>query len=401
MLSTSPAGEAIRPSQYNVLPMHVRRLSALLALSVAVALTLVAGCGGGGGGGGPVQPTPVVPSVASVTPNAGTTLGGTPVTITGANFAAGAAVTLGGAAATSVVVVSPTTITAVTAARAAGSVEATVAVAGRSGSLPGAFTYIAPQQINNDPPVIQSIAARGVRRNQPANFADLGEEIVVTATVTDREASPAQLVYEWTGADGTFSGTGRSVRWRAPASGSTPFSASLKVTVVDRFQTTDGSGLPITFEHRVERPFTVRVHDSVKEVGEMATRFLENFSRSSVPVDEVMQDFLVGCYGYSSERQDVIDNRNEYTITSYEVGAPTVTVNFGGTCAFRNRSGDACSNSPVRWSSIEKDTGDTGTVEGTDQVAAVYRSNRWWLCDSQFDGRNVSGSQRFFRLMTR
>ena len=114
MLSISPAGEAIRPSRYNVLPMHVRRLSALLALSVAVALTLAAGCGGGGGGGGPVQPTPVVPSVASVTPNAGTTLGGTPVTITGANFAAGAAVTLGGAAATSVVVVSPTTITAVT-----------------------------------------------------------------------------------------------------------------------------------------------------------------------------------------------------------------------------------------------------------------------------------------------
>ena len=381
--------------------MLPRRLLAPRSLTVAMALAIGMACGGGGGGGGPVTPTPVTPSVAAVSPNAGTTLGGTTVTITGGNFSAGAGVTIGGAAATGVVVVSATTITAVTAARSAGTVEVTVSAGGRSGSLPNGFTYIAPQQVNNDPPVIQSLTARGSRPNQPTGFADLGEEITVTARVTDKETEADRLVYEWSGADGTFSGTGPSVRWRAPASGATPFAATLKVTVVDRFQTTDGSGLPITFEHRVERPFTVRVHDSVKEVGDMATLFLENFSKSSVPVDEVMKDFLVGCYGYSSERQDVIDNRNEYTITSYEIGPPTVTVNFGGTCAFRSRSGDACSNSPVRWSSIEKDSGDTGTVEGVDQVAAVYRNDRWWLCDSQFDGRRVSGSQRFFRLMTR
>jgi hypothetical protein len=388
-------------AKYNGQPMLSRRFLTAPSLLVAIAVALTSGCGGGNGGGGPVTPTPVFPSVASVSPNAGTTLGGTSVTVTGSNFAAGAVVTIGGAAATSVVVVAPTSLTAVTGARAAGNVEVTVAVGGRSGSLPAAFTYIAPQQVNNDPPVIQAVAARGVRPNQPVNFADLGEEIDVVATVTDKEAAADRLVYEWSGADGTFSGTGASVKWRAPASGATPFTANLKVTVVDRFQTTDGNGLPITFEHRVERPFTVRVHDSVKEVGGMATMFLENFSKSSVPVAEVLQDFLVGCYGYASERQDVIDNRNEYTITSYEVGPPTVTVRFGGTCSFRNRSGDACSNSPVRWSSVEKDSGDTGTVEGVDQVAAVYRDNRWWLCDSQFNGRTVTGSQRFLLSLTR
>ena len=50
-----------------------------------------------------------------------------------------------------------------------------------------------------------------------------------------------------------------SVKWLAPVSGATPFVANLKLTVVDRFQTTDGSGLPIAFEHRVEKTFTVKV----------------------------------------------------------------------------------------------------------------------------------------------
>ncbi|PYR31928.1 MAG: hypothetical protein DMF90_24635, partial [Acidobacteria bacterium] len=42
--------------------------------------------------------------MSSVAPNSGSTAGGTAVTITGSNFAAGATVTLGAAAATNVVV---------------------------------------------------------------------------------------------------------------------------------------------------------------------------------------------------------------------------------------------------------------------------------------------------------
>ena len=53
----------------------------------------------------------------------------------------------------------------------------TVTVNGRAGSLPNAFTYIAPQQVNNDPPVIQSVTALGLKPNEPPNFADLNEEI--------------------------------------------------------------------------------------------------------------------------------------------------------------------------------------------------------------------------------
>lgn len=375
------------------------RGSLRLRVLVGVTAGLAAACGGGGG---PIQPTPIVPSVSAISPNSGTTLGGTAITITGANFAAGATVSVGGAAATNVVVASATSITAVTAARGAGSVEVTVTVNGRAGSLPNAFTYVAPQQINNDPPVIQSVTALGLKPNEPPNFADLGEEIAVSATVIDKESAADRLVYEWTGTDGAFSGSGPSVRWRAPASGATPFIANLKLTVVDRFQTTDGSGLPITFEHRVERPFTVKVHDSVKEVGGMATLFLENFSKSSVSVDEVMKDFLVGCYGTASERADVVRNRENFVITAYSIGPPSVTVNFGGRCPYDNRAGDACSMSQVRWESTRLATGAKEVVEGRDQVAAVYREARWWLCDSAFDGKLVQGAETgFLQLLMR
>jgi hypothetical protein len=82
------------------------------------------------------------PTVTSVSPNTGTTAGGTAVTITGANFAAGASVTFGGTTATNVVVVSSTSITATTPAGAAGAVTVTVTVSGQSGSLTSGFTYV-------------------------------------------------------------------------------------------------------------------------------------------------------------------------------------------------------------------------------------------------------------------
>ena len=87
------------------------------------------------------------PTVSSVSPNNGPTAGGTGVTITGTNFAAGATVTFGGTAATNVVVVSSTSITATTPAHAAGAVTVTVTVNGQSGSLSNGFTYNAPVAI--------------------------------------------------------------------------------------------------------------------------------------------------------------------------------------------------------------------------------------------------------------
>jgi hypothetical protein len=81
------------------------------------------------------------PTVTSVSPNSGSTLGGTAVTILGTNFAAGATATFGGTAATNVVVVNGTTITATTPVHASGAVTVTVTVNGQSGNLANGFSY--------------------------------------------------------------------------------------------------------------------------------------------------------------------------------------------------------------------------------------------------------------------
>ena len=82
------------------------------------------------------------PTVSAISPTLGTTAGGTPVTITGTGFRAGATASLGGTAATGVTVVNSTSITATTAAHAAGTVNVVVTnTDAQSGSLANGYTY--------------------------------------------------------------------------------------------------------------------------------------------------------------------------------------------------------------------------------------------------------------------
>ena len=105
---------------------------------------------GGGGTGNPA------PTVNSITPNNGTSNGGTSVSINGTGFLSGASVTLGGAGATGETVVSSTQITATTAGHSAGAVSVVVTnTDGQSGSLSNGFTYTAA---SNPAPTVTSIA---------------------------------------------------------------------------------------------------------------------------------------------------------------------------------------------------------------------------------------------------
>ena len=83
------------------------------------------------------------PTISSVSPNSGSTNGGTAVTITGTNFSSGATVTFGGTAASNVTVASSTSITATTPAHAAGAVNVVVSDSNGSGTLTNGFTYTA------------------------------------------------------------------------------------------------------------------------------------------------------------------------------------------------------------------------------------------------------------------
>jgi PKD repeat protein/FtsP/CotA-like multicopper oxidase with cupredoxin domain len=95
------------------------------------------------------------PTITSITPNSGPTIGNTTVTIRGTNFVSGGSfgVKVGGWAATNVTWINATTITAKTPKGTAGA--RTVAVTNRDGqtaTLAGGFTYVAPPAITSITP---------------------------------------------------------------------------------------------------------------------------------------------------------------------------------------------------------------------------------------------------------
>jgi hypothetical protein len=360
---------------------------AFSALTVAALLATV-GCGSDTN---PITPSNT-PILRALSPATGTTFGGTEVTITGEKFVAGATVTFGGMAGVNIAVESGNTIRATTPAHASGPVD--VQVTGSTGSaiLSQSFTFVAPGGTNS-PPVIRSVTAKGRKANEPAGFADLSETIDVTGIVEDAETGLDKLAYQWTATSGTINGTGPVVSWTAPASGTTPVDVTITLAVVETYKAPDGSGLPVDKENRTTATATVSLHNSVKEVGDMAYDFLVNFS-SQVDVNTVMRNFAPPglCIGAAAERADVVKNQTERKILSSTIGTPGVTINFGGSCSFRAVGGDACTNTSVSWTSrvlVHTSPIDYfGWIEettGKDQVTALYSNRRWYLCASDYD----------------
>ena len=94
-----------------------------------------------------VNVTYPAPTFTSISPTSGPTSGGTAVTIVGTNFVSGGSfgVTIGGVAATSVVRINATYITAVTPAGAPGAQNVVITNNdGQTATGPGAYTYVAP-----------------------------------------------------------------------------------------------------------------------------------------------------------------------------------------------------------------------------------------------------------------
>src|SRR5918993_1337474 len=172
-----------------------------------------------------------------------------------------------------------------------------------------------PNPPANSQPVIESITVQGSRPRQPANFADLGESIAVSAKVRDAETPVEQLVYAWTATAGTFTGTGANVTWQAPATapvaveGLTPATVTITLTITEKFGHPGG---PLSFEQSVWNTVNVALHDSVKEVGDMSRQFLLDFSNTNIKdANYVMRNFgsAATCPEpgeVEAEREDVI-----------------------------------------------------------------------------------------------
>ena len=115
-------------------------------LTLNVTVTTSAGCSDAKSANVNVTATAPGLSVTSVTPPSGKTTGGKSVTIHGTGFVSGATVTFGGSAATNVVFVNSTTLTATTPAHAGGAVNVTVTNPNNaSATLTNGYTYVPTQ----------------------------------------------------------------------------------------------------------------------------------------------------------------------------------------------------------------------------------------------------------------
>lgn len=117
------------------------------------------------------------PTVGSVSPLIGSTLGSTAITITGTDFQSGATVLIDANPCTSVVFVNPTSITCNTPAHAAGVVTVTVTNPDtQSNVLAAAYTY-------NAPPTVSSITANAGVLAGGTSITITGSDFVTGATV--------------------------------------------------------------------------------------------------------------------------------------------------------------------------------------------------------------------------
>jgi hypothetical protein len=223
---------------------HARSLGVPLALTIAVRSL---GCSESTFG-----PSATVPRIVSISPMAGTSSGGTVVTITGANFSSDVTVLIGDVAATQVLVVDPATLKATTGPHDAGVVDVVVIVKSTRAVLPGGYRYVAPEVVNL-PPVITSLTVKGTKPREPEHFADLDETVGVSASISDAEAPVSNLMLAWSADAGNFTGTGPSVTWTAPHDYATPTSLMLTLTVTERYDTTNSPGVPVTRENVVTK----------------------------------------------------------------------------------------------------------------------------------------------------
>ena len=194
------------------------------------------------------------PTIASIAPSSGSTAGGTSVTITGTNFGGTPSVTIGGAAATSVVVVDATTITATTPAGSAGARDVVVTVTGQSSTGgTGLYTYAVP---NTAP----SITSNGGGPTAPIDVAE-NTTAVTTVIASDAEVPATQAItYAKSGTHAALfnidSGTGVLTFATAPDFETNPGPFSVTVTATDNGlpNLSDSQDLTITILNANETP---------------------------------------------------------------------------------------------------------------------------------------------------
>jgi len=231
-----------------------------------------------------------------------------------------------------------------------------------------------PPVVRNDAPVIASLTLASPR-------VEADQDVGITAVVTDAETPLDQLTYQWsaTPVGGTFTGTGRDAKWRAPKLQTTPDLYTLRLLISEKY-TSAGQAR----ENSVSSSVQVHYNDSLNEITTISMRFLtELFPTYTVPANQAVVDFSDSCSEKAAEMSDVANNRINFQILSGTYTNVSVSVNgnrtfadVSGTCVFKDIPKDPAN----------PNFGKRETVTGICTLTAIYENWKWWLCSSTFKG---------------
>ena len=287
---------------------------------------------------------PCAPFIASVAPGQGTIVGGTPITISGAYFTGATSVTIGGAPATNMVVVSSTTITAVTPAHAAGSVSITIATPSRTSTFPNAFSYASSSILSIVPNM--GVVGGGALITISGNY--LGG--ATSVTIGGAPATNLVVVSPTTITAVTPAGTlgPADVVVTTPAGTLTSLNGFLYVTIVVPTWATMLEALPdpavVTDANLraaiVASGFAWRIKDTSSNI-EMLLVPAGTFTMGCSPEDEY-------CNPYSEKPTHQVTLTNAFYIGRYEVTQAQWTAKMGNNPSFfQGTSNPDAANRPV------------------------------------------------------
>ena len=249
----------------------------------------------------------------------------------------------------------------------------------------GSSTAPTPSVVVNTPPVIDSVTVSSTR-------AEADQSIQVTASVKDAETPLDQLTYAWSATphNGTFTGTGASVSWRAPKGETSPDTYTITLTVTEHFTS---AGKPLT--NVTASSATVHYNDSNVETVGLASLFLKDFGTFSVSAEQCVRNFAdtgVDIHGANcteekaAELQQITLNRLNFQILNSTFTAtvvtfdPTLTLGeVDGPCVFEDIP------DPGHFSPPNPNEGRRELVAGTCQLTTIYQNFQWRLCESHFN----------------
>ncbi|AYV46331.1 hypothetical protein CFHF_15635 [Caulobacter flavus] len=262
------------------------------------------------------------PTVTSISPTAGPTVGGTTVTITGTNLAGATAVTFGGSAATGFTVNSNTQITATAPANAAGTYDIRVTTVGGTSATSAAdqFTYVAAPTVTSISPTAGPIGG--------------GTTVIITGTGL---SGATAVTFGGTAATGYTVNSGSQITATAPAGA---------VGTVDVRVTTIG--------------------------GTSATSASDQYTYVAAPTGSSFTFSGTAIYNTGANTTASIDVATEGSVqnspTSYAVGSATTAQGGGVTI---NSSGQATYTPPVGYRGSDSFTYTATNVGGTSAPATV------------------------------